>query len=83
MKFFIGAKNLSGQVIVAEMIEAKDFYAALLELQLRAQKIVGPGTVGAHPKFKPTAINEQIEFYDTRFANRDRPAVAEFLEGGR
>lgn len=82
MKFFIGAKDLTGRLIVAEIIEAKDFYAALLELQLRAQKIAGPGTVGAHPKFRVTAVNEQSPLLagNLKHPAPAESAVAQFLD---
>jgi hypothetical protein len=81
MKFFIGAKNLTGQVIVCEVIEAKDFYAALLDLQLRASAIAGSGpAVDGKPKFRITAVNEQPPIHDTRAV---RGQVAQFLEGAR
>jgi hypothetical protein len=72
MKFFIGAKNLTGQVIVAEIIEAKDFSGALNELQQRAYFAAGPG------QFRLTAVNEQIAMSDARSGMRDQ--VATFLE---
>jgi hypothetical protein len=77
VRYFIGAKDLQGRVIVAEMIVAKDFYAALLELQLRAQSIAGAGPApDGKPKFRITAVNEQLW-------ENGRPAVAEFLEGAQ
>jgi hypothetical protein len=67
MTFFIGAKNLDGQVIVAEMIDADDFHSALAQLMDRAVDKVGRGN------FRVTAVNEQL--FDSA-----RPAVAEFLD---
>jgi hypothetical protein len=70
MKYFIGAKDLEGRVIVAEMIDADSFMGAWNQARDRAEKQVGVGN------FRVTAVNEQLW-------ENGRPAVAEFLEGER
>jgi hypothetical protein len=55
MKFFIGAKNRSGQVIVAEIIDATHFHEAVKKVERMAEDKVGRG------KFSVTAVNEQLE----------------------
>jgi hypothetical protein len=52
MKYFVGAKSLTGQVIVAEMIDVCDFDDALITVTARAQQQAGPGN------FRITAVNE-------------------------
>jgi hypothetical protein len=74
VKYFIGAKDLTGRVIVAAMIEADGFYQALRCAEDLAGAKVGPGN------FRLTAINEQIEMHDARFGVR-RPGGGVF--GGR
>ena len=71
MKFFIGAKNLSGQVIVAEIVEADDFEDARCLAYGRAENEAGAG------KFCITAVNEYLELGAVSF----RSPVASFLEG--
>jgi hypothetical protein len=73
MKFFIAAKNLSGQVIVAEIIEAKDFDEALITAREIAEKIAGRG------HYRITAINEYVELGSLSLGSR----VAEFLGAER
>lgn len=70
MKFFIGAKNLSGQVAIAEIIDATDFENALFTLRQQAAEEIGPG------KYRVTAVNE-LDQYEHAPA---RARVAEFLD---
>jgi len=74
VKYFIGAKNLDGQVIVAEIIEADDFHDAVYKAQGRAFRCTG----GAE-NYRLTAVNEQIDMEAAR--KNVRGHVAKFLEG--
>jgi hypothetical protein len=74
MKFFIGAKDLSGQVIVAEIVEANDFSGALLYLECEAQNAVGEGN------YRLTAVNEQLPIAES--GKRIAESVAQLLEAG-
>jgi hypothetical protein len=76
VNYFIGAKDLiGGQVIVAEIIEAKDFDEAVRMAEDRAAEVSRDG------HYRLTAVNEQIDIGRQRSGVRSQ--TAEFLEGAR
>ena len=80
MKFFIGAKNLTGQVIVAEIVEADGLEDAVKTAHRRAAEEVGAKDAD-NPDglyYRLTAVNEYLAIAET--GHRISERVADFLE---